>query len=126
MWRTRISAALSRFGATPLRNYPDLNAATAHATMTIPMLDVYREWRSGGWLGAGPFTLPTTAPDERAGLFVSLHEEKQLDERLIEGIAESGIGGTVVIPNLSAETGSSLAAAGFQMPDELAAAKRGA
>lgn len=115
----RISAALSRFGATPLRNYPDMNAATAHATMTIPMLDVYRELRSGGWLGAGPFTLPATLRDTRAGLFVTLHEEDQFDSRLMEGIAESGMGGMVVIPNLLRKNRKLFGDAGFETPKTL-------
>ena len=114
-----ISAALLRFGARPLRNYPDLNAATAHATMTIPLLDVYRDLRSGGWLAAGPFTLPMTLPEDRVGLFATLHEDKQFDKRLIEGIAESGVGGMVVIPNLLRRNRRLFAAAGFQTLEKL-------
>ena len=62
-----------------------MNAATAHATMTIPLLDVYEEWRSGGWLGGGPFTFSMPAPEVRAGVFATVYEDMQFDERIIEG-----------------------------------------
>jgi hypothetical protein len=114
-----ISSALSQFGASPLSSYPELNAADAHATLTIALLDVYRDWRKGGWLGAGPFTLPHTPPENRSGLFVTLHEDQQFDTRLIDGVAESGLGGTVVIPNLLRKNRKFLAARGFQTPNHL-------
>lgn len=115
----RINIALAQHGAKPLINYPDVNAATAQAVMTIPLLDVYREFRSGGWLGAGPFTLPTTLSENRAGLFATLHEVGQFDRRLIEGIAGSGVGGVVVVPKLLRRNRKLLADAGFQTPEEL-------
>ena len=122
MWPPRISVALVQHGVTPLANYPDLNAATAHATMTIPLLDVYRDLRSGGWLGAGPFTLPTSLPQARAGLFATVYEDMQFDKRIVEGIAESEVGGMVMIPNLLRRNRKLLAAtAGFETPNELQA-----
>ena len=114
-----ISAALSRFGVPALLNYPDMNAATAHATLTVPLLDVYRDLRSGGWLGAGPFTNPRVLPESRKGLFASFHETKQFDRRIVEGIVESSAGGMVVIPNLLRRNRRLFGEAGFQTPTEL-------
>ena len=115
----RISTALIRFGATPLATYPDMNAATAHATMTVPILDVYSEFRTGGWLGAGPFTFPKSFPESRSGLFGYFHETRQFDTKLIGGLAKSRAGGTVMIPNMLRRNRKFLAAAGFQTPKEL-------
>ena len=115
----RISAALARFGAPPLTSYPDLNRASAQATLTIPAFDPYRAVRREGWLGAGPFTPPNLPSENRRGLFVSLHEDRQFDTPLMEAIAESGAGGMVVIPNMLRKTRKMFEATGFETPEEL-------
>lgn len=115
----RISSALIRFGATPLVNYPDMNAATAHATMTVPVLDVYSEFRTGGWLGAGPFTFPESRPESRGGLFAYFYETRQFDTNLIGGLVQSRVGGTIMIPNILRRNRKVLSEAGFQTPKEL-------
>ncbi|MGH6906421.1 MAG: glycosyltransferase [Aestuariivirga sp.] len=114
-----ISEALAELGVRRLHNYPDMNAADAHATMTIPLLDVYSDERSGGWLGGEPYSLPRVDAASRSGLFATLHEDMQFDMRLIEGIADSGLGGSVMIPNLLRKSRKLLAAAEFQTPDDL-------
>jgi UDP:flavonoid glycosyltransferase YjiC (YdhE family) len=43
----------------------------------------------------------------------------QFDDRIIEGIAGSGLGGTVMIPNLLRKSRKLFAAAGFETPGEL-------
>lgn len=112
----RINRVLAAHRLKPIGKLAEINRADHFCLLTYPMFDPYRAQRKDPWLGSPVIPEMTRCATRGSSLFAYFYEKRQLDGRLIEGLAESGLSGTAVFSTPIRQTAKRLAKAGIDTP----------
>lgn len=112
----RINRVLAAHRLKPIERLPEINRADHNCLLTYPVFDPYRRDRKDPWLGSP--IVPDIPRSDTTGssLFAYFYEKRQLDDRLIDGLAGGGVAGTAVFSTPIRRTAKRLAKTGIETP----------
>jgi rhamnosyltransferase subunit B len=115
----RINQVLAVQRCKPIERLAQINRADHYCLLTYPIFDPYRAERKDAWLGSP--MVPNVAKAGAPGtlLFAYFYENRQLDDRLIEGLAGGGLAGNAVFTSPVRRTAKRLARANIETPFDL-------
>ncbi|MGE0007115.1 MAG: glycosyltransferase [Parvibaculaceae bacterium] len=112
----RINRVLAAHKRKPVESLAQINRADRHCLLTYPIFDPYRAERKDPWLGSPMVGGGVKADAPGALLFAYFYENRQLDDRLIEGLAGGGLAGNAVFTSPVRRTARRLARANIEAP----------
>lgn len=112
----RINRVLLSLKLAPIERLAEINRADHRCLLTYPIFDPYKAQRKDAWLGSPlvPDVVQTGIPGDR--LFAYFYENRQLDDRLIEGLVGGGLQGNAVFSTPVRRTAKKLALANIDTP----------
>lgn len=112
----RINRVLAAHKLRRIEKLPEINRADHYCLLTYPVFDPYRKDRKDPWLGSPIAPDIARSPAVGSSLFAYFYEKRQLDDRLLDGLAGGGLPGNAVFSMPIRRTAKRLAKADIETP----------